>query len=99
MLSNSLAAEKKDYEEVSESKKGPRVSEYLLGKNQEENEENKDLFQAAKAGDMAAVMAALQKGGRPNFFCHPEDHKNSLHVAAEHGALEICQVRLHNIYM
>jgi ankyrin repeat protein len=35
-------------------------------------------------------------GGKPNFFHHPEDNKNALHVAAEGGYTDIVELLLAN---
>jgi uncharacterized protein len=40
---------------------------------------------------LTGVRNALNQGAKPNFFYNPEDSKNSLHVAAEGGYLEILQ--------
>jgi ankyrin repeat protein len=45
---------------------------------------------------MGAVQNALKKGGKPNFFFDPEDSKNSLHVAAEEGHVEVVRELLAN---
>jgi ankyrin repeat protein len=71
--------------------RGGHFSEYLLHESQADNAENKALFQAAMKGDIREVKAALQRGGKPNFFFKPEDQKNSLHVAAEHGHEEVVE--------
>lgn len=68
--------------------------EYMLGKNQQSTPENIALFEASLHGDVAQVRAQLNKGARPNFFFRPEDQKNALHVAAEHGHLEIVELLL-----
>lgn len=68
--------------------------DYLLSENQVDNEENRALFHAASSGNLAGVKAALRAGAKPNFFYHPEDHKNALHVAAENGHVEVVDVLL-----
>ena len=57
---------------------------------------NIELFEAASDGSVEGVSAALRKGGDPNYFHHPEDQKNSLHVACEHGYLDIVKLVLQN---
>lgn len=68
--------------------------DYVLAKNQADSEENVRLFKAALAGSITGVREALGDGGKPNYFFRPEDLKNSLHVAAENGYVEICEVLL-----
>jgi ankyrin repeat protein len=40
---------------------------------------------------LTGVRNALNQGAKPNFFFNPEDSKNSLHVAAEGGYIDILQ--------
>ena len=42
------------------------------------------------------MSTAIKKGGKVNYFHRPEDQKNSLHVAAEGGSLEVCKILLDN---
>lgn len=68
--------------------------EYVLAKNQVDSEENLRLFKAALAGSITGVREALSDGGKPNYFYRPEDSRNSLHVAAENGYAEVCEMLL-----
>lgn len=68
--------------------------DYLLQSNQIKSDENVALFKSALAGSMTGVTNAIGKGGKPNFFFRPEDQKCSLHVAAEGGSTEICELLL-----
>eukprot|EP01032_Pedospumella_encystans_P008759 gene8759-10361_t len=68
--------------------------EYMLQENQVESEENLGLFKAALSGSAADCAKFLKKGAKPNFFFRPEDHKNALHVAAEHGHTEVVKMLL-----
>jgi ankyrin repeat protein len=65
------------------------VPEHLLASNQESTKENVSLFKSALAGSLFGVRHALEQGAKPNYFYNPEDSKNALHVAAEHGHEEI----------
>jgi ankyrin repeat protein len=42
------------------------------------------------------VTNAIKKGGKVNYFHRPEDQKTCLHVAAEAGYLEVCQILIEN---
>lgn len=68
--------------------------DYLLGDNQQVTDENVALFHAASKGNAAAVRSLLAKGAKPNFFYHPEEQKNALHVACENGYLEVVELLL-----
>mmetsp|Transcript_13190 Transcript_13190/g.13239 ORF Transcript_13190/g.13239 Transcript_13190/m.13239 type:complete len:316 (+) Transcript_13190:145-1092(+) len=70
--------------------------DYLLLKNQITSPENIALFQAALEGDLAGVNSALSQGAKPNYFCQKEDGKDSLHVAAEKGYIDIVDTLLSN---
>ena len=70
--------------------------EYLLQANQQVNEVNVGLFKAALAGSVSECEHFIRQGAKPNFFFHPEDQKNSLHVAAEHGFLDVVKLLLKN---
>ena len=65
------------------------IPEYALAKNQQETQANVDLFNAAEKGNLKSVKAAVANGATPLFFYHPEDQKNSLHVASQGGHLEV----------
>lgn len=65
------------------------VPDHLLARNQEPSVENLALFKAALAGSLTGVQHALEQGAKPDYFYRPEDSKNSLHVAAEQGYLDI----------
>jgi ankyrin repeat protein len=65
--------------------------EYLLGRNQESSPENQEVFNCAARNDLPGLQQALRRGGKVDFFFRPEDSKNALHVAAEHGYLRIVQ--------
>jgi ankyrin repeat protein len=69
---------------------------YLLGQEQANNPENRAVFHAAASGNIKDLRLAFQQGGKPNFFYHPEDQKNALHVAAEKGYADIVQLLLEN---
>jgi ankyrin repeat protein len=66
--------------------------EYLLQKNQLSSEENLGLFKAALNGSVGDCEKWLKRGAKPNFFYRPEDQKNALHVAAEHGFTDVCRL-------
>lgn len=70
--------------------------DYVLARNQVASEENLRLFKAALAGSITGVREALNEGGKPNYFYRPEDSKNSLHVAAENGYAEVCEMLLNH---
>ncbi len=70
------------------------IPEYLLGENQQVTDENVALFHASAKGDLSAVRSLLSKGAKPNFFFHPQEQKNSLHIASEHGFTEIVDLLL-----
>lgn len=62
--------------------------------------ENISLFKSSKAGSLTGVRNALNNGAKPNYFYNPEDSKNSLHVAAEGGYLDIVKELLdHGAYI
>lgn len=75
-------------EHISEQNDYP---EYLLGRNQESSPENMEVFNAAVRNDLPALQRAIRSGGKVDFFFRPEDSKNALHVASEHGYLRIVQ--------
>lgn len=66
----------------------------LLSASQVKSPENIALFKSALAGSVSGVESALEKGGKPNFFFHPEDQKNALHVVAENGNYDIAKILL-----
>lgn len=68
--------------------------EYLLQENQLATDENIGLFQAANKGNLVECEKLLKRGAKPNFFFRPEDQKNALHVAAEHGFVDIVKLLL-----
>lgn len=63
--------------------------EYLLLANQQATDDNIELFRAANKGHLAECERLLKQGAKPNFFFRPEDQKNALHVAAEHGFADV----------
>lgn len=65
------------------------IPDHLSQHNQEATPANIALFKASKAGSMVSVKKALANGAKPNFFFNPEDSKNSLHIAAEEGHVEV----------
>jgi ankyrin repeat protein len=65
--------------------------DYLLGRNQESSPENQEVFSCAARNDLPGLQQALRRGGKVDYFYRPEDSKNALHVAAEHGYLRIAQ--------
>jgi ankyrin repeat protein len=69
---------------------------YLLEENQRPTKENVSLFEAAKNGDINTVNKLLNAGAQPNFFYHPEEQKNALHVASENGYEDIVDLLLQN---
>ena len=71
---------------------GGEVPEYLKYENQIPNPTNIALFHAAKAGNVEKVKASLGEGGMPNYFHLPDEQKNSLHIAAEKGYVEIIKL-------
>jgi hypothetical protein len=40
-------------------------------------------------GSLTNLIQALERGGKPNYFSRPEDHKNALHIAAEKGTYHL----------
>ena len=66
------------------------VPEYALARNQQETQANVDLFNASEKGNLKSAKAAVANGGTPHFFYHPEDQKNSLHVASQGGYYSFC---------
>ena len=68
------------------------IPEYALAKNHQESQANVDLFNAAEQGNLKSVKAAVANGATPLFFYHPEDQKNSLHVASQGGHLEVVKL-------
>ena len=62
---------------------------YLLAENQLNSNENINLYMAALNGDLNQVKSNLKAGAKPNYFYRPEEQKNSLHIAAEKGYLEV----------
>lgn len=83
-------------DETNSPKASTFFPDYVLTKNQLPTSENVLLFKAALVGSLTGVNNALQKGAKPNFFYRQEDGKNSLHVAAENGFVDIVQVLLDN---
>lgn len=73
-----------------------KFPEHLLLENQRETEENVGLFTASTKGNASEVLKWIKKGGKPNYFYRPEEQKNSLHVAAENGFLEVVQTLLNH---
>jgi ankyrin repeat protein len=71
-----------------------KFDSYLLEENQRPTKENVSLFEAAKHGDVGAVKKLLSQGAQPNFFYHPDEQKNALHVASENGHEEIVDLLL-----
>lgn len=57
--------------------------------NQQPNKENVLLFESCKNGSLTGVNQALQMGANVNYFHKQDDHKSSLHIAAENGYLNI----------
>ena len=70
------------------------IPEYALAKHQQQTQANVDLFNASEKGNLPSVKAAVANGGTPHFFYHPEDQKNSLHVASQGGHLEVVKYLL-----
>jgi ankyrin repeat protein len=68
--------------------------DYLSVKNQQASHENVALVHACVKGSHAEVVSWLEKGAKPDFFYRPEDHKNALHISAEHGFLDIIETLL-----
>lgn len=68
----------------------------LLSANQEATADNIALYAAAERGDLSQVMRLVSVGAKPNFFRHPEDQKNSLHIAAEKAHENVIQYLLEN---
>lgn len=65
--------------------------EYLLQKNQQADPANLALFTAALNNDVAGVRGAIANGAKVDFFFRPEDSKNALHVAAQHGYIAVLE--------
>eukprot|EP01035_Chromulina_nebulosa_P025176 gene25176-32845_t len=80
-----------EFHTASESKQ-QEFPDYLLSKNQLPSNDNIDLFYAALEGSHSKVNSLLKNGAKPNFFHRPEDNKNSLHVASEHGYDDIVEL-------
>ena len=74
----------------------PPFPEYLLLSNQLPTTENFDLYDAAAIGDLNLVAKALRNDGKPNFFNVKQEHRTSLHIAAENGHAEVVQCLLQN---
>lgn len=70
------------------------VPEHLTEPHQRHSPENIALYKAALAGSYLGVQSAIEKGGKPNYLHTPEEQKNSLHVAAEGGHVEIVRYLL-----
>jgi ankyrin repeat protein len=70
--------------------------EYMLEKNQRADPQNIELFQAALNRDLEGVRRAIKAGGKVDFFHRPEDSKNALHVASEHGFVDIVSELIKN---
>lgn len=68
-----------------------KSEDYLRAENQQATSENVQLYKAAAAGSLTGVQLALEKGAKPDFFHHPDDQKNALHVSAENGYLDIVE--------
>ena len=49
------------------------------------------LFTAALNNDVAGVRGAIANGAKVDFFFRPEDSKNALHVAAQHGYIAVLE--------
>lgn len=67
------------------------VPEHLLAKNQLATPENVAVFEAAQKGSVRDLKKALSNGAKPDFFYHPEEFKNALHVAAENGSMDVVE--------
>ena len=74
----------------------PPFPEYLLLSNQLPTTENFDLYDAAANGDVNLVAKALKNDGKPNFFNVKQEHRTSLHIAAENGHAEVVKCLLQN---
>eukprot|EP01038_Epipyxis_sp_PR26KG_P015518 gene15518-20946_t len=70
------------------------VPSYMLQVNQQDTEENKKLFLAAKEGSIEEAKKYIKLGGKVNYFYRPEDQKNSLHIAAENGHVDMVRLLL-----
>lgn len=68
-----------------------RVPEHLLAKNQLASPENIAVFEAAQKGSVRDLKKALDNGAKPDFFYHPEEFKNALHIAAENGSMDVVE--------
>jgi ankyrin repeat protein len=68
------------------------TDEYLHSSQQIASKENIELFEASLHGDFKRVKALLDAGAKPNFFYRPEDQKNALHIAAEHGYTDVVDI-------
>ncbi len=72
------------------------VPNHLQNSQQQSTKENIDLYKASLAGSLSGVKDALSHGAKPDFFFHPDDQKNSLHVSAENGHLAIVKELLNH---
>ena len=61
---------------------------------QQPTKESTALFNAALAGSSAGVQSAIKAGGKVNYYHRPEAQQCALHVAAEAGSLEVCEVSI-----
>jgi ankyrin repeat protein len=65
------------------------AEEHMKAANQHATRENVELAKAVLAGSPDEVARWLRNGANPDFFFRPEDQKNALHLACEHGHTDI----------
>lgn len=68
---------------------------HLIGSKQDMTAESASLFMAAQSGDEAQVIELLRNPKvSADLFVHPQEQKNSLHVASESGFTRIVEILL-----
>lgn len=69
--------------------------DYLLETNQRATPENIALYRAAEEGDIVKVRELLNNVEVScDFFYHPQEHKNALHIASEKGYDDVVELLL-----
>ncbi len=63
---------------------------------QQPTRESTALFNAALACSREGVQSAIKAGGKVNYYHRPEAQQCALHVAAEAGSLEVCEILVEN---
>lgn len=68
------------------------IPPHLTKEQQTPSEENLALFKATSENNIAKIRTLLAKGASPNYFSHPNEQKNALHISAEKGYLEAMEL-------